>query len=473
MSTALNTPIVEGGLDRIPFFNGRVLTAEDLKTEQNANADERRRLGRALGTGVVDGLFVRKTSDQTVTVESGLGLAPSGQVVELPQTTEVSVLSSIEREETAGTRGAFADCAVQSATVTTGAGAYLLVVEPASTPDGRTPRTTLGGDGAAGDCGAKRRVEGARLRLVPLDTGDDALVPPSLADGEGEYDVQNLSQKIVEARENDEEPMSKRVSKLRNVLAHVCLRTPSALTDTASLYDTLRRQARGEGTDPIGSEGPLDVLRRRARRGQVDDLDDAVPLGLLYWSSDRIEFIDVWSVRRRVHRPDPQRPAPAAARRRAEMEAAIFQFQAHVADLVDALTAGERQLVRARDFVKWLPPVGIVPVQTSETDGFRSETFLEGVETRLEGLASRDTVVIEGEHVRAIFQDARYRDPIPVSGNELVWMYEVRENRQVSPSSEAVPYVLFATGYQPFFGDARYNLARWDHSNYGPVVQSR
>jgi hypothetical protein len=464
MSTALNTPIVEGGLDRIPFFNGRVLTAEDLKTEQNANADERRRLGRALGTGVVDGLFVRKTSDQTVTVESGLGLAPSGQVVELPQTTEVSVLSSIEREETAGTRGAFADCAVQSATVTTGAGAYLLVVEPASTPDGRTPRTTLGGDGAAGDCGAKRRVEGARLRLVPLDTGNDALVPSSLADGEGEYDVQNLSQKIVEARENDEEPMPKRVSKLRNVLAHVCLRTPSALADTASLYDTLRRQARGERSDPVGSEGPLDVLRRRARQGRVDDLDDAVPLGLLYWSSDRIEFVDVWSVRRRVHPPDPRRPVPATARRRAETEAAVFQFQAHLGDLVRALSRSQRDWVRAPDYFAFLPPVGTVPIERTDQNGLRPSVFFEG-------LTARDPLFVEGGTLRSLLYEASRYDALRMHPDRLLWQYHVREDVQARGGSPS--FVMFSNGFVPEAADPQYNRSRWDYANYGPVVAGR
>ena len=474
MSTALNTPIVEGGLDRIPFFNGRVLTAEDLKTEQNANADERRRLGRALGTGVVDGLFVRKTSDQTVTVESGLGLAPSGQVVELPQTTEVSVLSSIEREETAGTRGAFADCAVQSATVTTGAGAYLLVVEPASTPDGRTPRTTLGGDGAAGDCGAKRRVEGARLRLVPLDTGDDALVPSSLADGEGEYDVQNLSQKIVEARENDEEPMPKRVSKLRNMLAHVCLRTPSALADTASLYDTLRRQARGERSDPVGSEGPLDVLRRRARQGRVDDLDDAVPLGLLYWSSDRIEFVDVWSVRRRVHRPDPQQPLPATARRRAETEAAIYQFQDHLADLVEKTSADELRAIDVTNYARYLPPVGTVPVTDfGDTKGVDYDAFFASCAVRdliprkgKKAKDRREAQYVEGRRVGALVDRATLHPPIDLQTKTLLRLYWIGENLQAANRGDAQAALLFASGYLPDLSEARFNLSHWGYARF-------
>jgi len=476
MSTALNTPIVEGGLDRIPFFNGRVLTAEDLKTEQNANADERRRLGRALGTGVVDGLFVRKTSDQTVTVESGLGLAPSGQVVELPQTTEVSVLSSIEREETAGTRGAFADCAVQSATVTTGAGAYLLVVEPASTPDGRTPRTTLGGDGAAGDCGAKRRVEGARLRLVPLDTGDDALVPSSLADGEGEYDVQNLSQKIVEARENDEEPMPKRVSKLRNMLAHVCLRTPSALTETASLYDTLRRQARGEDTSGDGDpEAPLDVLRDRARRrDRVAPLDDAVPLGLFFWAHDRVEFVDAWSVRRRVHRLAPQRPVPATARRRAEMEAAIYQFQDHLADLVEQTSADELRTIDVTNYARYLPPVGTVPVTDfGATKGVDYDAFFASCAVRdpiprkgKKAQDRREAQYVEGRRVGALVDQATLHPPIDLQTNTLLRLYWIRENVEAANRGDARSALLFASGYLSDVSEARFNVSHWEYARF-------
>jgi hypothetical protein len=478
--TALNEPVVADGIERVPFFNGRVLTAEDLKAEQDANAAARRRLGRALGAGVVDGLFVQKTSDTTVTVAAGFGLAPSGRVVELPQETEVSVVSSIEREGTAGTKGAFEDCAVQSATVTTGTGAYLLVAEPASTPRGRTPRTTLGGDGSrpgvAGECGAKRRVEGAKLRLVPFDTRDDALVPPSLADGDdsgsgdsegGDFEgVRDLAETIAEARERGETPAPRHVSMLRNVLAHVCLRTPSALSDTASLYDTLRRQAQGEAADSASTEGPLDVLRRRARRRDaVDGLDDAVPLGLLYWSSDRIEFVDVWSVRRRVHRPDAQRPQPATARRRAEAEAALFQFQDHVADLVDELGAVQRSQLRASDYFTFLPPVGTVPIDRSNRTGLYPPTFFSG-------LTAREPLFLEGAKLRGLMATAPDFDAFRIQSDVLIWRYHVREDVQSGDADEP-SYLVFANGFVPFAAEPQYNLSRWNYANYGPGIALR
>jgi hypothetical protein len=468
--TPLNAPVVDGGLEHVPFFNGRVLTADDLEAEQDAHAAERRHLGRALGTGVVDGLFVRKTSDETVTVESGLGLAPSGRRVELPQATEVSVVSSIEREGTAGTKGRFADCATQDVTIDTGSGAYLLVVEPASKPQGRVPRTSLGGDGAfsgsAGECGAERRVEGAKLRLVYLDTSDDALVPPSLADGDGESDIQALSDAVERARENGEEPRPEDVSKLRNILAHVCLRTPSALTETASLYDTLRAQSRGTA-EP--AEGPFDQLRKRAReRERVNDLEDAVPLGLLYWSGDRIEFVDVWSLRRRVHRSDSPRPAPATARRRAETEAAIFQFQAQVADLERRLASDALALVPATEYFCLLPPVGVLPEQADGQPGFSPLSFFEGI-------ASRGPVFIDGSRLPSLLRRAGAYASRRLGDEAFWWLYRVRQNREGAYSGldtrSPSAYLVFASGTLPFAGETQYDLARWNYGNFGPGVE--
>lgn len=472
MSTDLDDPITEGGLRHIPFFNGRVLTAEDLQTEQVAHATERERLGRALGTGVLHGLSVQRASDTTVTVQSGQGLAPSGRVVELPQKTEVSVVSGTEQEATAGTTGAFADCASRDLTVNAGSGAYILVAEPASETRGQTPRVGLGGDGAArgaaGECGAKHRVEGAKLRLVLFDPNDGALVPPSLADGEAPIDVEGLFEEIVGARENGHEPAPEAVSVLRNTLAHVCLRTPSATGVTATLYDTLRRQAQGPETaaPPVDADGPVDVLRRRARtRDEAEDLEDAIPLGLLCWAHDRLEFVDMWSVRRRVHRVAPERPMPATARRRAETEAAIFQFQAHVADLVQRLGLQGRIQARAADLFRFLPPVGTVPGERGDQDGFDLYAFFEG-------LAAREPLFVEGRELRSLMAEATRVDASRVDPDLLVWRYLVREDVQ-SAAGEDPSFVVFTSGFVPHAAEPQYNRSRWGYATYGPAVAVR
>ncbi len=460
MANKLNESVVEGGLRRVPFFNGRVLTAEDLQTEQDAHATERRRLGRALGTGVLDGLFVKQHSDTTVTVQSGHALAPNGQVIALPKETTVSVVAGIEREETAGTGGAFADCATRTdtSTVTSGAGVYLLFVEPAAESRGRTPRTRLGGDGAAGECGARHRLEGARLRLVSLDTADEALVPSSLRNGENGYDIQRLSEKIFAARESDEEPGAKPVSRLRNLLAQVCLRSPSSAARAASLYDTLRRRSRGERSVPVGADGPIDVLRKRAH----GKLNDAVPLGLLYWGRDRIEFVDPWSVRRRIHRPTPNRPAPATARRRAETEAAIYQFQDHVADLVERLSFRERIEMEAQELFPFLPPFGTIPNEQSDREGFDISAFFDG-------LATREPLFVEGETIRHLVDHATRFDAFRTDTEQLIWRYHVREDVQ-SGREQQPSFVAFTSGFVPDIADPQYNLSRWGYATYGPGV---
>ena len=76
MSIHLDEPITAGGNSFVHFFNGRLLTGEDLAREQAANERERRRLGLSLGTGVVAGLEVSPTvgapaGAPSVTVEAG------------------------------------------------------------------------------------------------------------------------------------------------------------------------------------------------------------------------------------------------------------------------------------------------------------------------------------------------------------------------------------------------------------------
>lgn len=468
----LNTPVLgDTGLKRVPFFNGRVLTAEDLNTEQDANDAERRRLGRAHGAGVLEGLFVRKSTEKTVVVEPGLGLAPSGQMVHLPKGVEVSVVSNIERDQTAGTTGNFEDCLTLEATVTSGTGAYVLYAEPASGMKGRTPRTRVGGDGTAGACGAKHRVEGARLRLVCLDADDPGLVPDGVRD-----EVNSNRQAIDKALDNNETPAHDSVARLRNLLAHACLRTPSAFQETTSLYDGLRRQSRGEEEAPVA---PLDVLRARAREeAEGAPLDDAVPLGLLYWARDRILFVDVWSVRRRVHRRHPQRPMPATSRRHAEMEAAIYQFQDQMANLIERLSNPARKKLNARSYFGYLPPIGLLPVDSQVGPGVVPNSFFQG-------LTIREPVFIEGATVRTVLNEAlgvrpidlpppldrEEQEPPAPREREFLWTYQVRDNRE--PEEETAPkqpYLLFTSGTVSYAGNPQFDRARWNYSNYGPGV---
>ncbi len=56
--TQLDTPFLDGGIRSTNFFNGRLLSREDLQREQDAERAVHERLGRALGTGIAYGLEV-------------------------------------------------------------------------------------------------------------------------------------------------------------------------------------------------------------------------------------------------------------------------------------------------------------------------------------------------------------------------------------------------------------------------------
>src|SRR3954454_1176752 len=92
-SITLDTAFVDHGVPHVAFWNGRVLTAEDLRGEQLANHLGRNRLGRAIGSGVASGLAVRPGSASTrVEVTSGLAVDRTGQMVDLPVDVDLSLV---------------------------------------------------------------------------------------------------------------------------------------------------------------------------------------------------------------------------------------------------------------------------------------------------------------------------------------------------------------------------------------------
>src|SRR5205085_5030053 len=169
-----------GGIRNANFFNGRLLSAEDLQAEQAANRRQHQQLGRAAGAGIVTGLEVRLTPGVTppteVTVSAGLALNRRGQPLALSQDVDVALVPAPE-PATAGA-GLFGDCEPPQP-VLTGAGVYLLAISPASAFDGRVPATSLtglgtfacgrGGAAPAAGCGAAYAVEGVQFRFVRVE----------------------------------------------------------------------------------------------------------------------------------------------------------------------------------------------------------------------------------------------------------------------------------------------------------------
>jgi len=267
-------PILEG-VQRNNFFNGRLLSAEDLRADQDATRAQHAQLGRAIGEGVAWGLDVTVASAgaerPVVRVSPGLALTRLGALLPLREEALVTLARSASARDD-GT-GLFADCVKPAPLTLTGDGAYVLALAPASGFSGTAlvsdPNTTATGRGA---CGARFTVEGVKFRLVPIDVTHLAgigalrsrilpLLPPADA----------------AARE-----------RLRNLLAHLCFGTAVLRAHFTNPSATIDGQSIATGW------GVLDAMRSR---GDLTDCD--VPLAVVVLTARGISFADTWSARRR------------------------------------------------------------------------------------------------------------------------------------------------------------------------------
>jgi hypothetical protein len=444
----------------IHFFNGRLLSAEDLRDEQAAQRRHRRQLGLALGEGVVSGLEVNIGSTdsygliRTVSVKSGLALNRKGQCLTLAK--DISLAMVRKEKETAASADLFAPCdAITFSEVPTGIGVYILVMTPASGFSGSVPRHTLGDDGRASGCGSQYEVEGVAFRLVELD-----ILNASVAAGKIGTEIRSLLKSPAFAQRD-----KKVISRLRNLLAHFCLGTEEKIRYTVDPFEdkTINRYGAVDGLRPDKEiqYGP-DFLQSCQQITACD-----VPLALILWSKKGVEFVDMWSVRRQLHVPAAvsQPSFPSLTRRSAEAEAAFFQFQDHLEGILGSrVTRSELLGLKAVDYFRYLPAAGLIRVYS-----FASSHCC----AFFKDLTVRQPVFIEGTKVMPIFQHAFSFFPIDLKAKELIWLYLVRENGQAiaDPKQRGVqPYVIFTSGQIPFQGDARYDLNYYNYSNYGPFV---
>ena len=173
MDVALERPVVTGSsLRAVNFFNGRLLSAEDLSREQATHREGRRQLGRAIGEGVAYGLetAIDPGSSATapiVTVQSGLALNRRGRALVLHEAARVLLIPPSGVNAAAPASG-FADCLPpQSGVYIVGEGVYLLAIGPADMAEDRAPVSGLNANAAAA-CNRRYQVEAVEFRLIPL-----------------------------------------------------------------------------------------------------------------------------------------------------------------------------------------------------------------------------------------------------------------------------------------------------------------
>jgi len=416
---AIDEAVTGGALRATHFFNGRLLTGEDLDREQRVQSARMARLGTALGDGVVDGLTVAVTPGSTaarprVTLTPGLAISRSGLAIELPEETDI-VLARTAAQPGSEQGALFADCQPYTASeYSTGAGVYLLSVGPDPTEEGLAPVSGL--HNADAPCNTAYAVEAVRFRLV------------------------RLALPLSELDDRD---------RLRNRVAYRMF----APEEVAQLE-----------SDPFGATlgeyGLLDRLRG------ICLSDDDVPLALIGWEAgEGIRFVDHWSVRRRITRRGlGGRFGPFASDRLlSEGEARFLQFQEHLADLRRSI--GTVATANASSYFERLPSVGFLPLGDEAEQGFSLGDFFIDVATRAA------PAVLEGAHVRSLLDEALRYPPIELEKGELVWIYEVRENLQaLADDAPPQPYALFTSGHVRYRADARFDIAYWNFASYAEVA---
>jgi hypothetical protein len=347
-------PILEQGIQNTHFFNGRLLTALDLKTEQDANRQHHQQLGQAIGEGVVRGLEVNLIADGSsgkppiVSVTRGHALNRAGQVIALPM--DVEVMLARQSQALPPEAGLFIECPnSNNGASSTGKGAYILVATPASGFREKTRMRGFEQDGKVTGCGSRYAVEGIKFRLEELDV--EALPRVTRLTRDTLKDLLTQIDPSTRTAPVDPSTLRNSLSKLRNLLAHICFGTEELANFAQDPF------AREEGHSLYVTYGALDGLRLS---GKITSYD--VPLALLYWPTSGVQFVDIWSIRRRLVQPlfETLWPLHIGQRRLSEAEAMFLQFQGQLDDML----AQEEGLisVAATDRFQYLPPAGYLPI---------------------------------------------------------------------------------------------------------------
>src|SRR5688572_1058818 len=203
-------PILDEELQRNNFFNGRLLSAEDLRAEQNTNHAERALLGRAIGDGVAWGLRVSSLSldPARVKVTRGVALDRAGDLLRLSEDAEVTLVPAPQSQIPSTDTGLFANCEPLVTQTPIVAGAYVLVLSPAA---GFRQQALVSDPNAValgrGPCGPRFTVEGVRFRLVALTLSNASVVGSSL--------IGRITAQLPATTDA-------KIQRLRNLLAHAC-----------------------------------------------------------------------------------------------------------------------------------------------------------------------------------------------------------------------------------------------------------
>jgi|HubBroStandDraft_3_1064219.scaffolds.fasta_scaffold00913_4 hypothetical protein len=416
MAIDLLTPILNDRTRAVRFFNGRLLSGEAMTDEQSGQRAARALLAQAVGDGIAHGFEVAEsaasstTRSPVVAVAAGVAINRRGEILLLAGDTEVQLVRP--PHQAAAPPSLFQTCTPPQAGVyVADSGVYLLTVCSIGAANGLAEVSGLGGIQAG--CNAKYVVDAVQFRLleVPVDG-------PLLSD----------------------------VAHLRNRVAYQCFGVDHLL-DFA--------------TDPFGAAGePRTLLDDLRDSRQLTDCD--VPLALMYWTATGgIQFLDLWSVRRRVTRTQAPAHPLLTDRRLAVAEAMTRQFQAQLDDLLTATAVPAN--IAAQDFFAFLPPIGFAPLAGGGSPrGIAYASFFAG-------RTYKGPLFVNGAKLDPLLRSQVGVTPIDLRNAEMVWLYTVVQNIRAINLGGATaprPYLLFTSGQIPYQADAQSDVSYWNYSNF-------
>ena len=418
----LQQPVTDGSLRATNFFNGRLITGADLTREQNARREAVRRIGRATGNGVVEGLEVAKEpaagDEPIVSVRAGTAVNRCGISLHLAQDASVNLLERFGAAEQPSS--IFGVCrAIQPGTYTAGFGFYLLVLSPSQTVEGSAPTSGLNNAFAA--CSTDVILETVQFRLLPADNFLKNGMPSDLDD-----------------------------KLLRNYVAYRCFGTADIVNFFADPLDF-----------SLESYGLLDEMR-----GQQTLSDNDVPLAIVHWTSEGLEFVEMWAVRRRLtsRNDDADWTQLISDRRPSDIEAMMRQFADHLEAIRNA--ANDPSTVIADEHFRYLPPAGMLPLVT---DGVLGRGFDAGNFFGANG--SSNIISTDGDRLRVMLNQALDHEPCDLQSDEKIQLYHVRENLKAVQDGRNVQKVLaFARHSLPFFGVARFDEAKFNKDRFSAPI---
>jgi hypothetical protein len=406
MAANLFTPILNDRTRSVHFFNGRLLTGEDMTAEQRGQRATHELLAQAIGDGIVRGLEVtigepRSLTAPVVKVTGGVAINRKGGTLLLPNDTLVQLVRTADAAPAA--RTLFTACTPpESGVYVAGAGVYLLTLCSTVAADGSASVSGLGGQPAG--CNSRFAVDAVQFRLIELPMTDEEMQD---------------------------------VARLRNLVAYRCFGISSSFA-----------------TDPFGATAEPPTLLDELRPRSLTDCD--VPLATFYWTATGgLVWADMWSVRRRT----AQRLGVDALsdRRIAIGEAMTYQFGEQIAPLF-AADGGDS--VVASTLFRFLPPIGVLSSWREDSSTRRGSRFFNGVTTR-------GPFHFEGTKAAALFRSAFQHAPIDLASGELIWLYRTRETMQRAVSAaSSLPPLIFCTGHVEYVADAHYDLSHFNYANY-------